>query len=87
MLENAVKIAVDPVFKPPKIEDWSMNELLCCSERLLEGNKFELIYSQIHEAWFSSHYFSTLYDVFPFEDSSICNVAPKALPVALHIFL
>jgi len=50
MLENAVKIAVDPVFKPPKIEDWSMNELLCCSERLLEGNKFELIYSQIHEA-------------------------------------
>ncbi len=49
MIENAVKIAVDSVFKPPKMEDWSFNDLLTCSYRLLEGNKFELIYSQLHD--------------------------------------
>ena len=40
MLENSIKIAVDPVFKPPKIDDWSLNELLGCSERLLQPNHF-----------------------------------------------
>lgn len=49
MLENAIKIAVDSVFKPPKLEEWSFNELLSCPYRLLEGNKFELIYSQLHD--------------------------------------
>lgn len=49
MLENAIKIAVDPIFKPPKMEEWSMKELLGCSERLLESNRFELIYSQLHD--------------------------------------
>ena len=49
MVENAVKIAVDPIFKPPKIDEWGLNELLTCSERLLDKNKFELVYSQLHE--------------------------------------
>ena len=35
MIENAVKIAIDPIFKPPKIEEWSLNDLLTCSYRLL----------------------------------------------------
>jgi hypothetical protein len=35
MLENAIKIAVDSVFKPPKVDDWSLKELLGCSEKLL----------------------------------------------------
>lgn len=49
MLENALKIAVDPVFKPPKTEEWSLNDLLTCSMRLLDCNKFELIYTQLHD--------------------------------------
>lgn len=49
MIENVVKIAVDPVFKPPKMEEWSLNDLLTCSDRLLDKNKFELIYSQLHD--------------------------------------
>ena len=50
MIENVVKIAIDPIFKPPKIDEWSFNELLTCSYRLLENNKFELIYSQINQS-------------------------------------
>jgi hypothetical protein len=49
MIENAVKIAVDPVFKPSKIEEWSLNDLLTCSDRLFDKNKFELVYSQLHD--------------------------------------
>ena len=46
MLDNALRIAVDSVFKPPKLEDWALNELLTCPPRILENNRFELIYSQ-----------------------------------------
>lgn len=49
MIENVIKIAIDPVFKPPKIDEWSLNNLLTCSDSLLERNKFELIYSQLHD--------------------------------------
>lgn len=35
MLENSLKIAVDPVFKPPKIDEWPLNELFTCSDALL----------------------------------------------------
>lgn len=49
MLENVAKIAVDSVFKPPRLEDWSLNDLLTCPLRLLEKNRFELIYSQLHD--------------------------------------
>jgi tubulin polyglutamylase TTLL1 len=49
MVDNAIKIAIDPVFKPPRMDEWSLKELLGCPDRLLEGNKFELIYSQLHD--------------------------------------
>ena len=48
MVENAIKIAVDTVFKPPKIDEWSLNDVLTCPARILETNHFELIYSQLH---------------------------------------
>ena len=43
-----MKIAVDTVFKPPKMEEWSMKELISSSDRLLETNRFELVYSELH---------------------------------------
>lgn len=35
MVENAVKIAIDSVFKPPKIDEWSLNDILTCPSRIL----------------------------------------------------
>lgn len=50
MLENAFKIAVDPIFPPPDIEEIvGCNKKLVLTENLFENNKFELIFDEAEE--------------------------------------
>lgn len=44
MLNNMLKIAIDPVFKPPKISSWPLQSIFTFPSAILEPNKFELIY-------------------------------------------
>lgn len=50
MVENAFKIAVDPIFPPPK----EIGKAKPISEDLFEGNKFSLVFSSREEADLSS---------------------------------
>lgn len=43
MLDNAFKLAIDPLFPPPPISVWPANKRLFWCENPLEANKFELI--------------------------------------------
>ena len=47
LINNVLKLAVDSVFKPPKLNQWPLQSLITFPEDILEPNKFELIYTQL----------------------------------------
>lgn len=40
------RIAIDTIFPPPPIEDWSINKKLFTNDNVLESNKFELLFDE-----------------------------------------
>lgn len=47
MIENAFKIAVDPILMPPASSEWPQNKKHVCPENILENNKFELVFDEL----------------------------------------
>ena len=64
MIENAIKyqhlrrIAVDPIFPPPELSKWNLNKSIYLPEKMLENNKFELIFDEIVDGNFLEELYS-----------------------------
>lgn len=47
LVENTLRIAVDPIFPPPYFDEWPQNKKQFAPDNLLENNKFELIFDEL----------------------------------------
>mmetsp|Transcript_18664 Transcript_18664/g.2558 ORF Transcript_18664/g.2558 Transcript_18664/m.2558 type:complete len:101 (+) Transcript_18664:153-455(+) len=49
MVESAFRIAVDPIFPPPPIDDWPASKRCLIPSDIVENNKFELIFDEFYD--------------------------------------
>ena len=40
MIENAFRIAIDPLYPPPSFDEWSSQKKSLCPDNVLENNRF-----------------------------------------------
>ena len=45
MIENALRISIDPLFPPP--QNWPFTKYSLIPDNIIESNKFELIFDEI----------------------------------------
>jgi tubulin polyglutamylase TTLL1 len=49
MLENSLRIAVDPIFPPPEMNDWPNCHKSTCPGQYLESNRYMLLFDSGHK--------------------------------------
>ena len=42
-----IRIAVDPIFPPPPLDDWPNSKKHMSPDNLLDNNKFELVFDEL----------------------------------------
>ena len=80
MIENAIKlfnnfrIAVDPIFPPPEISKWNLNKSIYLPEKIIEKNKFELIFDEIVDGNFLNQLYKDESIIFIIENMTKTNL-------------